>query len=334
MNKIYRLIWSEVTRTWVAVAEIFTIHGKRSRGVAGQESAQGGICYPGRLRKLAWFILLQFLIDPLALAAAPAPQELPTGGQVVSGQAAISQSAATMNIQQSSSSAVVNWNSFNVGSQAQVNIYQPSSSSALLNRVTGGSPSQIFGQIHANGQVYLSNPNGVFFAPGASVQAGSFVASSMDINAADFMAGKRTLNRNGSTASVDNQGNITVADGGYVALLAPEVRNEGVIIANMGTVALASGEAVQLQLNASNQLVNLLVTPSAVQALVENRHAIVAQGGQILLTASALSQLQGSVIQNDGQLDASSLTSVGGHIVLQGDEITVGGSSQISADGA
>ncbi|MGL4858203.1 MAG: ESPR domain-containing protein, partial [Enterobacteriaceae bacterium] len=124
MNKIYRLIWSEITRTWVAVAEICTARGKRSRDVTGHgHHLSGKTQLPGQLRHLALFILLHFMMQS-AGAAAPAPQELPIGGQVVGGQATISQSAATMNIQQSSSSAVVNWNSFNVGSQAQVNIYQ------------------------------------------------------------------------------------------------------------------------------------------------------------------------------------------------------------------
>ncbi|MGL4861011.1 MAG: filamentous hemagglutinin N-terminal domain-containing protein, partial [Enterobacteriaceae bacterium] len=332
MNKIYRVIWSEVLQMWLAVAEIYHAAGKRERGITGAEHHPWGDFSLWRLKRLAAALLLAFA-SRYAFAA-PAPQELPDGGQVVAGQVTISQSAVTMQIQQSSSSAVVNWNSFNVGSQAQVNIQQPNSSSALLNRVTGGSPSQIFGQIHANGQVYLVNSQGVFIAPGASVQSGSFVASTMGISDQDFMSGKRTFNRNGSTASVVNEGTITAADGGFVALLAPDVRNEGLIVANMGTVAMAGGESVELQLNGANQLVNLIVAPASIQTEIDNHHAVLASGGQIILSARSVSKLEASVIKNDGQLDASSLQSEGGRIVLEGDDISVGTGSVITANGA
>ena len=58
-----------------------------------------------------------------ALAAAPAPNALPTGGKVVAGSAAITQAGNTMNINQSSQRAVINWNSFDVGSQATCLLY-------------------------------------------------------------------------------------------------------------------------------------------------------------------------------------------------------------------
>ncbi|MGL4860541.1 MAG: autotransporter-associated beta strand repeat-containing protein [Enterobacteriaceae bacterium] len=332
MNKIYRVIWSEALHTRIAVSEIYHAAGKKKHGIIGAENRLWGRVSQWRLKQLAAALLLAF-VSRYSLAA-PAPQELPTGAQVTAGQATISQSAATMTIQQSSSNAVVNWNSFNVGSQAQVNIYQPNSSSALLNRVTGGSPSQIFGQIHANGQVYLVNSQGVYIAPGASVQSGSFVASTMGISDQDFMSGKRTFNRNSSTASVVNEGTITAVDSGFVALLAPEVRNEGLIVANMGTVAMAGGESVELQFNGANQLVNLIVDPATIKTEIDNHHAVLASGGQIILSARSVSKLEASVINNDGQLDASSLKSEGGHIVLEADDITVGNGSVIAADGA
>ena len=58
----------------------------------------------------------------LVYAAGPAPNQLPTGGQVVAGQASIAQTGtATLNVNQSSQSAVVNWDTFNLGSAASVN---------------------------------------------------------------------------------------------------------------------------------------------------------------------------------------------------------------------
>ncbi|WP_181175968.1 filamentous hemagglutinin N-terminal domain-containing protein, partial [Mesorhizobium sp. B2-3-4] len=89
-------------------------------------------------------------------------QELPTGGKVASGGVTISNpSTAQLNIKQSTSSAIVNWQSFSIGAGSTVNIDQPTSTSTMLNRVTGGTRSTIAGQLNANGQVFLVNPNGI-----------------------------------------------------------------------------------------------------------------------------------------------------------------------------
>ena len=86
-----------------------------------------------------------------------------------------------------------------------------------LNRILGTDPSAIYGRLSANGQVFLLNPNGILFAPGAQVNVGGLVASTLNLSDADFMAGRYTFT--GTGGSVTNQGAITTADGGYVALL-------------------------------------------------------------------------------------------------------------------
>jgi len=206
------------------------------------------------------------LLPSFVLAQPPASDQLPTGGTLTGGQATIAQSAGTMEINQSSNRAAIDWQSFNVGSSAQVNFVQPSASSVILNRVSGANASQIFGQINANGQVFLSNPSGVTFAPGASVNVGGLVATTLDIDSEDFMAGINRFIRNGTTASVVNEGTIRVAD--YAALLAPAVRNDGIILAqNRGTVALASGDVIELQIDSSGSLLDIQVSATSVAAM-------------------------------------------------------------------
>src|SRR2546428_3535835 len=117
------------------------------------------------------------------------PTALPTGGRVVGGQATISQSGAALQIQQGSARAALDWNTFNIGSQAAVTFNQPSASSIALNRVLGASGSEIYGRLSANGQVFLINPNGVLFARGSQVDVGGIVASTLSMSADDFMAG-------------------------------------------------------------------------------------------------------------------------------------------------
>ncbi len=299
MNKTYRLIWNEFTRTWVAVGEIAKARGKRASGVVLLAAAGAALAAP-----------------PVS-SVAPGPNQLPTGGLVVAGNAGIAQNGALMNINQSSQRAAINWQTFNVGSAAQVNFnQQQGASSVTLNRVFDSNPSQIFGRITAPGQVFFTNPNGIYFAPGASVDVGGLVATTHTIGNADFMAGNDLFTRNRSTGSVINDGNLSASLGGYIALLAPEVRNNGVIVAQLGTVALAAGETYQLQFGANNTLANILVTPATIKALVENGNAVQAPGGLIILSAQAVDRLQGGVVNNSGALEATGLVSDGGRIVL------------------
>ncbi len=331
MNNVYRLIWSDIQNAWIAVSEITTTRGKRNSGRASSPCRNPG---SPSARFLLNTLAASLLLTRIAHAA-PAGNELPAGGQVSAGQASISQSGNVMNINQGSERAAINWQSFNVGNDASVNFQQPDSNSVTLNRVEGGSPSQIYGQINANGKVFLTNSSGVYFAPGASVNVGGLVATTHSISDEDFMAGRDHFERNGATGSVVNEGSLSANElNGYIALLAPEVRNHGVIIARMGTVALAAGEAFELQFDGSHSLANIRVEPSAIKALVENHHAVQAPGGQIILSAKAANDLQGGVINNSGSLEASSLTQKGGRIILEGDDITLAAGSDIEATGA
>ena len=84
---------------------------------------------------------------------------LPTGAQVVSGDVNINQlSNDAMRIVQGSQSAIVNWQSFDIGHGALVDIVQPNVDSAMLSRVIGNNLSEIHGSLNSNGNLYLINP--------------------------------------------------------------------------------------------------------------------------------------------------------------------------------
>ena len=269
-----------------------------------------------------------------AIAAGPLdPGQLPMGAQVTAGNVTLSRTNATLDVLQSSARASIQWDSFNVGSQAQVNFIQPSASAAVLNRVVGADPSQIAGRITSNGQVYLLNPNGVYFTKDASVDTAGLVVTTHALSDSDFMAGRNKFTRQGATGKVVNEGRLTASLGGYVALLAPEVRNQGVVLAQMGTVALASGEVIELQFDSQSKLAGITATPSQIQALVDNQSAVLAPGGLIVLSAKALDRLQGGVIKNTGVLEASGLVSSGGRILLEASD-QIAQSGTIRADAA
>ena len=264
--------------------------------------------------------------------AAIAITQLPTGGKVVGGQATVQSTGNTLNVNQSSQRGVVEWNTFNIGSNATVNFIQPSANSVTLNRVMDMNASQILGRISATGQVFISNPNGVIFGTSAQVDVGGLVATSKSIANADFMNGQNTFEGNGQVGSVINQGTLQAALGGYIALLAPQVRNEGVIVAREGTVALASGDKTTLEFSGT-KLTSVLVERPVMDALVENKQLIRAEGGYVVLSARSVNALLGAVIKQSGVIEAPSLVQREGRILLEGGDkgvVSVSGGLNVS----
>lgn len=255
-------------------------------------------------------LFLDSLLIPLQVSA------LPSGGVVSAGSASISAYASSLTITQTTQNAAINWQRFSIGTNEAVRFIQPAANSVALNRVVGQDPSAILGSLSANGRVFLINPNGILFAPGASVNAGGLVASTLNMSDGDLMAGHYQFSGN-SSSTVVNRGSIN-ADGGFVALLGGAVRNEGVISARLGRVALAGGSALTLDI-AGDQLLNVVVNQPAMNALVENSGQIFADGGQVLLSTQSLGNLLSGAVNNTGVIQAQSLAQQSGTIKLLGD---------------
>lgn len=268
-----------------------------------------------------------------AHAGQPTSNALPSGGTVTAGQASISQSGAHMDVTQDSQKAIINWQTYNIGRNAEVDYHQPNAAAMALNRVLSADPSAILGKLNANGQIVLINPNGVVFGSGATVNVGGLVASVLDITDSDFLAGNLAFQRGSADGRVTNRGHLSAADGGYIALLAPEVRNDGVIEARLGTVALAAGDAVTLDMT-GNGRITLKVDPATVRTLVDNRGMIVATDGQALLSSQAVNKLLGGTINVGGAIEATSLSSKGGDIVLDASGGITVASAVLDASGA
>ncbi len=265
----------------------------------------------------------------LALGATPGVAG-PEGPPVVGGAATITGAGtSSVTVNQSTGRAIVNWHTFNVGTGERVQFNQPGSSSVVLNRVTGGlGPSQIFGTVTANGQVFVINRDGVLFGPGSVINTAGFLASTNDIRNSDFMAGRYIFNIPGRPdASIVNMGTITAASGGFAALVAPGVRNSGTISATLGTVALAAGNSFTLDMY-GDKLITLAVndqiasqvidvaTGKPLKSLVTNDGKIRANGGRVELTAAAARTVVDSVINTSGVIKANSIGRQNGMIVL------------------
>lgn len=277
------------------------------------------ICLPyparvpgGRLRP----VVLALSAAAMATLAVSA-HALPQGPQVSTGQGSVAQSGSTLVVTQQSQNLGINWQSFGIGGNESVVFAQPSTSSIALNRVLGTGASQIDGRLLANGQVWLLNPNGVIFGNGAQVNVGGLVATTLGLSDADFLAGRRTFS--GNAGLVINQGKLMAADGGYVALLGGRVSNEGVIQAQLGTVAMAAGQQVRLDF-AGDQLLGVQVDRGVVDALVQNRQLIQADGGRVAMTTRAADTVLGGVVNNEGVVVARTIDTHTGTIQLLASE--------------
>ena len=270
----------------------------------------------------------------LTLILYPYPvMALPAGGRVAAGSAGISKpNGQNLNINQLSDKAIINWKGFSINVNELVRFMQPSSKSIVLNRVTGVDPSSILGRLVANGRVFIINPNGILFGPNSVVDVAGLLATTLNIKDADFMAGKFTFAQDPakSPAFVVNQGQIKVSDHGFVFLVAPGVSNEGLIIANLGKVLMGSGERLTVDFMGDGlitfaiegKVLNQVTGPDGAPlgSAVANTGTIKADGGQVILSARASSEIFSSVVNNSGVIEARSLVNQGGVIRLEGSD--------------
>ncbi|HBB1431219.1 TPA: filamentous hemagglutinin N-terminal domain-containing protein, partial [Escherichia coli] len=328
MNRIYKLKFDKRRNELVVVSEITAGVGKaKATGrVEGVKASRRGV------RAMALSLLSGMIMMANPVTAA----NLPTGGQIVAGSGSIqTPSGNQMNIIQNSQNMVANWNSFDIGKGNTVQFYQPNSSAVALNRVVGGGESKIMGNLKANGQVFLVNPNGVLFGKDASVSTSGFVASTRDIKNDDFMNRRYTFSGGQNAgAEIVNQGALTTNAGGYIVLAADKVSNSGTIRTPGGKTVLAAGERVTLQLD-NGGLTSVQVSGDVVNALVENRGLISARDGQVYLTALGQDMLMNTVLNVSGVVEAGGMHRQDGNIVLDGgDSGVVHLSGTLQADNA
>ncbi|HAJ90266.1 MAG TPA: hypothetical protein DCM27_04535, partial [Rhodospirillaceae bacterium] len=295
-----------------------------------QSSLLSSLCGSTALRSPRYVLLSSLSMALISTAALAGPQD----GQVAGGAASITSAGSTTTINQSSNRAIIDWRSFDVGSSELVQFNQPSDAAVTLNRVQAGSPSQIDGQIKANGNVIIVNPNGVFFGSNSRVDVNSLVVTSADIENNEFMAGRDNFNIAGSAdAKIVNQGKITAKDAGLVGLVAPQVENSGIITARLGKVQAASGDRFTLDLYGDG-LISVAATGDLQKQLVQNSGSISADGGQIVLSAAEARSNIDNMIVNTGHLQTNSVGVKNGEIILSSAKGSVQNTGTIHAKGS
>ncbi|CAG8865738.1 hypothetical protein PS627_01657 [Pseudomonas fluorescens] len=267
----------------------------------------------------------------------------PTGGAVVGGSALIENTtignkAATL-ITQSTAKAVINWDDFSIPAAELVKFAQQAGAGSItLNRVTGNQLSNIQGALEANGNIFLINPNGIVFGSGAKVDVAGLLASTLDVDPASFMNDSSLsfsqVDGKG-LASIQNEGELKVGDGGFVYLVAPKVDNSGYVIANVGSVTMAAGNRFNVDLS-GNGLINFNVSADTLgsaatdadKAGVSNSGHVTAQ--HVLLAGNETSAMMASVVNNSGVIEATELNISGAEIVQAG-SVTAAGTATLKA---
>lgn len=220
-------------------AQIFGLERETIAGGQGTSEDQKFVAKP--TRQNSTFFLIFGIICISASVCHASPQD----PVVVSGEAAFQQSAQELKVT-TSERAIIHWKDFSIGANETTRFIQPHASSIVLNRVTGGIPSNIFGILEANGKVFLVNPNGILIGKDAAINVGAFIASTLDFSDHDFLMRRDLLFQGGSQEAIVNLGTITAWDGD-VMLLARVVDNQGAISAVRGTAALAGGSEILLK---------------------------------------------------------------------------------------
>lgn len=187
------------------------------------------------------------------------------------------------------------------------------------------------GNLNSNMKIVIIDRDGLFFADGSVVDVQSLVATTGDVSVADIMnGGDLTITNLEGSGSIIQNGQITVEEGGLVALVSPFVVNNGVIDAKLASVNFGAGETVTLDLYGDG-LLELAVEGELSDALITNNGEINAEGGLVKITAKAAKGTVDNIINNTGIITASSATVDGGKIILDGgDKGTVNNGGQIS----
>ena len=252
----------------------------------------------------------------------------PTGGAVVAGSATIGAAGKTLTINQSTTSAIINWQTFSIASGETTKFIVPSSSASTLNYVLSGNPSQIYGNLSSNGQLFLINPAGILVGSTGRIDTAGFLGSTLNANNNQYLSGGNLQFSGDSTASVINQGSIN-ASNGNVFLIANQVSNPGSITAPQGDVGLAAGSSVLLQQDGDQHLFvqsNPIGTTRAVG--VSNAGTISAASAELRAAGGNAYAL---AINNTGSIAATGYKKINGQVYLTADTGVISNSGHITS---
>jgi len=342
MNKLrFKLVFSKRLGMLVPIAEIARTHQKTVSSASVSRTVNNAFTIEFPFWRISSASVALLLAGYLSWFSSPVlamdANTLPTGGNIVSGAGNIPTNPVgnVLDVTTTTQNAIIRWDSFNIGSKATVNFYMPNASSSVLNRVMGDGASYINGALNTpnGGHVYLVNQNGIYFGAGSQVNVGSLTATTLDnisdIRIEDVYNRGILSNENEPVFSfadavgiievagavynekgelVTKAADIRTAANGRVMLLAPDVKNSGVITTPDGQTLLAAGKTIYM----AKQNENILVEVSS-GGTVKNIGEIVVGNGNASLVGLAVNQ--------EGRITATTSVRNNGKILLKAEEI-------------
>ena len=339
---IYRLVFNVERNAWVAVAECVRGRGKKSARK--------------RLAAVVLGVAVSFAAMEGAWAARPVVSQLPVpsasrpfvfAGSVDGGQPATAMinGINTMTVTTQSRMLGLNFDSFDVGSDAAFVLNQPDALSRALFRIWDSNPSQIYGKVTANGQLYLINHNGILFGDTSQVNVGGLVASALGMSDAmmnrlltyglpsapgdslTFSYDGKVSDFGKGTVIVETGATINTKDGGKVVLIAPRsVSNDGSIGVDGGGSAetiLAAGGKVILTVPSDPNLRGILVETDSFTGKDDLGISTTLDGkvtngavGSVIMGAGGVVTLAGLIVNQQGVVNATKAVNLNGATML------------------
>ncbi len=263
------------------------------------------------MKKVCFLISLVFGLSLSILG-----QALPVVGNIVQGDAQLNMGVEQLDIVQHSDFLHVQFDEFNIGGSERVNFQQPGTSAIAISEVLSSDPTQIAGQLSANGQLFILAPGGLVIHEGASIEAASLFASTL--KASSVAEGGIQLTSAGSSAGIENYGAINIHGGGFLQLLSTRISNFGDIENHQGQVGFNVGESAMVRFN--GELIAIELQQAALDGVIENYGSIKANSGDVVLQAKVRNQIHELVVNNQGDITAQTVYEQGGDIYIGSNE--------------
>ena len=259
---------------------------------------------------------------------------LPQDPNVVKGKANIDVNDNVMNIEAANKKTIIDYSSFDINEGESVYITLPTVKSEILNRVLGPDKSNLLGDLSCNGIFILVNQKGIYVGPNANIDVGSLILSTRAITDDNFMNGNylfQKIDEEKLDYLLKNAGTINIKEGGFGALIGGAIENQGTILAPLGKVVLANGEAIRLDIS-DGGLIGVAIEEHQANTVldfegkpitdaIKNTGTIEANGGMVILKENSLTDVFTKAINLEGKVIANYYDEHAGKIkmVAEGD---------------
>ena len=185
------------------------------------------------------------------------------------------------------------WGGMDISAGETVRFIQPSADAIVTNQILTHTPTQIDGNLIANGNVILYNSSGIVFGEGAVVDVGKLYAI-----AGENPLGSPSLSL---TGPMENRGTIKA---GEVLLAGSSVSNTGTVVVENGLAILAAGGSVAI-FSEDGDLSVSLSAENVFGAVSDLAGQAVLQSGVV---QASKAQFYGNQITHSGSVSAQSVT--------------------------